>query len=167
MRDPGDSSLLSGTRQLSGRSVRQSKIASVIMFLVGAVMILVALTVFLNQGNEIQVTAKVLSEQCRSQYNAGDGLEETSCDASVRFTTVNGQVIKTEITGASPDEFHGTGQSRTIRLRYDRNDPTQPYKPSDYMTAGAFAVVLSIGVAGTLLGVWAFWRNRRMGTAQR
>jgi hypothetical protein len=72
----------------------------------------------------------------------------------VRFTTVTGRVITTTVTDAFPSEFSGSGRSRTIDLRYGRNDPAQPSKQSNYMPASTFIGLLAFGAVLLLLGYW-------------
>jgi len=161
MRDPGDFSLRPRTRQLSPTGVRVVSVALIIMCVTGVLLAGLALGVFLTQGSQIQVKAKVLSEQCHPQTDLATGQLETRCDADVEFTAVNGQVIRTKITDAFPYEFSGTGQARIITLRYDSSDPTQPFKQSNYMPVDTFVVLLVFGVATILFGGWGFWRARR------
>jgi uncharacterized BrkB/YihY/UPF0761 family membrane protein len=133
---------------------RQARVSGTVLLLTGAVMILVALGVFLTQGSQIRVTATVLSENCHSQYDLAVHTDETRCGAAVRFTTRSGQLISTTVTDAFPYEFsHRPGRSTTIQLRYDSSDPTQPFKQSNYMSVGEFCIVLGIGVASTAFGI--------------
>lgn len=165
IRGPGDISLSPPrcTRQLSATGVRVARVCMTVLFLCGVVLAGGALIVFSTQGSQIQVTAKVLSERCHPQLDLATRQEETRCDADVEFTAVNGQVIRTKITDAFPYEFSGPGQSRTIGLRYDKSDPTQPYKQSNYISAGEFILLLVLGVAAMLFSAWRFMRVRRMG----
>jgi len=135
---------------------RQGRVAAIVLLSVGAVMILIALGVFLTQGSQIRVTATVLSENCGYQYDFGaPAASGTRCNASVRFTTRSGQVIRTTVTDAFPYEFsQRAGRPTTIQLRYDSSDPTQPFKQSNYMSAGQFLIVLGIGLVATALGIW-------------
>jgi hypothetical protein len=135
---------------------RQGRVAATVLLLIGALMILVALGVFLTQGSQIRVTATVLSEHCGYRYDFGAPASSgTRCDASVRFTTRSGRVIRTTVTDAFPYEFsHRAGRPTTIQLRYDSSDPTQPFKQSNYMSVGEFLIVLAIGLVATALGIW-------------
>jgi hypothetical protein len=134
-----------------------------VVVLCGLLLVVIALGVFLTQGSQLRVVADVLSERCQPRidlaYPAGP---ETRCDAVVRFTTVTGRVITTTITDAFPSEFSGSGRSRTIDLRYDRNDPAQPFKQSNYMPAGTFISLLASGGVVLLLGCWGVARARRL-----
>ena len=163
-RDPGDISLSppQRPRQLSAAGVRLARAYMIVLFLCGVVLAGIALLVFSTQGSQIQVTAKVLSERCHPQTDLATHQVETRCDADVEFTAVNGQVIRTKITDAFPYEFSGSGQSRTIGLRYDESDPTQPYKQSNYMAVGVFVLLLVLGMAAMLFSVLGFRRARRM-----
>jgi hypothetical protein len=136
--------------------------AMIVMCLVGVLLAGLGLGVFLTQGSQIRVTAKVLSEKCHPSTDLADGQTETRCDADVQFTTASGQLITTSVTDAFPYEFSGEGQSRTIDLRYDSGDPAQPFKQSNYMSAGEFVLLLIIGVAAMLFGGWGLRRVRRM-----
>jgi hypothetical protein len=135
---------------------RQGRVAAIVLLAVGAVMFLIALCVFLTQGSQIRVTATVLSENCGYQYDFGaPAASGTRCNASVRFTTRSGQVIRTAVTDAFPYEFsHRAGRPMTIQLRYDSSDPTQPFKQSNYMSVGDFLIVLGVGLVATALGIW-------------
>src|SRR5215475_8105685 len=137
------------------RFARLNRVWGTVLLAFGAVFVLIALTVFLTQGSQIRATATVLSEQCHYQYDAGaPSASGPRCDAPVRFTTRSGQVIRTTITDAFPYEFrHRPGQPTTIQLRYDSSDPTQPYKQSNYMSAGVFAMLLGIGGLLASLGL--------------
>jgi hypothetical protein len=134
-----------------------------VVVLCGLVLVVIALSVFLTQGSQIRVVADVLSERCQPRidlaYPAGT---DTRCDAAVRFTTVTGRVITTTVTDAFPSEFSGSGRSRTIDLRYDSNDPAQPFKQSNYMPATTFISLLVAGAVVLLLGFWGVARARRL-----
>jgi hypothetical protein len=141
---------------------RQARVWGTVLLLIGAVMILIALGVFLTQGSQIRVTATVLSESCQSQYDPAVFTYETRCDASVRFTTRSGQLISTTVTNAFPYEFsHRLGRPTTIQLRYDSDDPTQPFKQSNYMSVGEFWTVLGIGAVPTAFGILIVARAER------
>jgi hypothetical protein len=126
----------------------------------------IALVVFLTQGSQIKVQAHVLSERCHQQTDLATGEPETRCDAQVQFTAVNGQMIRTTVTDAFPYEFSGTGRSRTIALRYNSNDPAQPFKQSNYMPVGTFVVLLAFGLAAILFGGWMFRKFRPAGVSR-
>jgi hypothetical protein len=125
-------------------------------------MLFVALLVFLTQGSQIRVTAAVLSEHCHPQFDPAYGAGETRCDASVRFTTASGQVIRTTVTDAFPYEFsHRPGRPTTIQLRYDTFDPANPDKQSNYMSVGEFLLVLGIGAGAATTGtLWVVRAER-------
>jgi hypothetical protein len=143
---------------------RQARVLGAGLLLTGAVMILIALGVFLTQGSQIRVTATVLSESCHSQYDLTVHADQTRCDAAVRFTTRSGQLIAATVTDAFPYEFsHRPGRSTTIQLRYDSSDPTQPFKQSNYMSVGELCTVLGVGVVCTAFGILAFTRAERSG----
>ena len=131
-----------------------------ILCLIGVLMTALVLGVFLTQGSQMKARASVLSEQCHPQTDLATGQTETRCDAQVQYTTVNGQVIKTTITDAFPYEFSGTGHSRTIALRYDSNDPAQPFKQSNYMPIDTFVVMVVFGTAMILFAGWIFYKSR-------
>jgi hypothetical protein len=81
-RDPAETLAAIGCRRASA----ESSLTGALSFLVGAVMILIALGVFLTQGNQIRVTATVLSEHCHYQPDLGaPSATPTRCDASVRY----------------------------------------------------------------------------------
>jgi len=146
---------------------RVMRAAMIFLCLIGVLLAGVGLSVFLTQGSQIRVRANVLSERCHPQTDLATGARETRCDAQVQFTTVDGQVIRTTVTDAFPDEFSGTGPSRTIALRYDRGDPTQPYKQSNYMPVGAFVGLLIFGAATILYGGWMLYKLRPTDAPQR
>jgi hypothetical protein len=166
LRDPGDFSLRPRPRQLSPAGVRFMFAAMIVMCLVGVLLVGLALGVFLTQGSQIRVTAKVLSEKCRPRTDLAFGQTETRCDADVQFTTASGQLIRTSVTNAFLYEFSGEARSRTIDLRYNSSDPAQPFKQSNYMSAGEFVLLLIIGVAAMLFGGWGLVRVRRMAASQ-
>ena len=56
-------------------------------------------------------------------------------------------------TVAFPSEFSGSGRFRTIDLRYDKNDPAQPFKQSNYMPASTFVSLLASGSAVLPTGI--------------
>lgn len=144
--------------QLSLASTRRMlRVFGVVMLLVGATLILVALSVFLTQGSQVQVTGTVLSEHCHSQYDLALQTSQTRCDASVRFTTGSGQIIRTTVTDAFPYEFsHRPGLPTTIQLRYDSTDPSDPFKQSNYMSVGEFLPLLGAGAVAATFGIlWA------------
>jgi hypothetical protein len=144
---------------------RQVRFLGIAMLVVGAVLILVALGVFLTQGSQIPVTAVVLSERCHPQVDLATGIGEIRCDVAARFTTRTGQVISTTVTDAYRSEIrHVPGKPPTIRLRYDSSDPSQPFKQSNYMSAGVFALVLGLGVLACGLGIW--WLTRAQPIAE-
>ena len=101
-------------------------------------------------------------ERAQGRIDLASAGTETRCDAAVRFTSVTGRVITTTVTDAFPSEFSGSGRSRTIDLRYDRNDPAQPFKQSNYMPAGTFISLLASGAVVLLLGYWGVARARRL-----
>ncbi len=76
-------------------------------------------------------------------------------------------MIRTTVTDAFPDEFTGTGRSRTIALRYDRGDPTQPYKQSNYMPVGTFVMLLIFSAATISFGGWMLYKLRSTDASQR
>lgn len=131
----------------------------VAMFLVGAVLLMIALGVFFTQGSQVKVTGTVLSEHCHPQLDVGTGVSETRCDAAVQYTTQTGRVITTTVSDAFPYEFrHRGGTLTTIQLRYDSSDPTDPFKQSNYMSVGEFLLVLGLGGIAAIIG--AFWLAR-------
>lgn len=139
-----------------GRLRRQNRLLGSVLLLIGAVMILIALGVFLTQGSQIRVTANVLAEHCHPQYDPVVHTNETRCDATVRYASRSGQIIKTTVTDAFPSEFsHRLGRPTTIQIRYDSNDPAQPFKQSNFMSVGEFVVLLGIGAVFTTLGIRA------------
>jgi hypothetical protein len=101
--------------------------------------------------------ATVQSERCGYHYALVRGTTSgTRCDASVRSTTRSGQVIGTTVTDALPYEFsHRAGRPTTIQLRYDSNDPTQPFKQSNDMSVGEFLLTVGIGLVIITGGIWA------------
>ncbi len=133
-----------------------------VAFLCGLLLAGIALAVFLTQGRQARVVADVLSERCHSRDDlAFPGSVETRCDAAVRFTA-GGRTITTTVTDAFPSEFSGSGRFRTIDLRYDKNDPAQPFKQSNYMPASTFVSLLASGSAVLLLGCWGAVRANRL-----
>jgi hypothetical protein len=136
---------------------RMFRVFGIVMLLVGAMLILISLGVFLTQGSQIEVTATVLSEHCHSQYDLALSTSQIRCDASVRFATRSGQIIRTTVTDAFPYEFgHRPGLPTTIQLRYDSTDPADPFKQSNYMPVGEFLPLLGAGAVATTFGVlWA------------
>jgi hypothetical protein len=118
----------------------------------GAFFALIAL-VFLTQDSQIRVTATVLSRHCHPQYDAGTRQTETRCNALVRYRAA-GRVITTTITDAFPTEFTTTRHVMTIDLRYDPGFPADPDKQSNYMSAGEFALLMSISVLLLAGGAW-------------
>lgn len=165
MRDPGDFSQ-PWPQQLPAAGTRVGRAAAIIMCLIGVLLAGIALGVFLTQGSQIRVRAHVLSERCHPQTDLATGQPETRCDAQVQFTTVKGQVIRTTVTDALPYEFSGTGHFRTIALRYNSGDPTQPFKQSNYMPVDAFVVLLVFGAAAILFGGWMLHKLRPAGVSQ-
>jgi len=150
-------------RQASAVQVRIVRGLMFVMILCGLLLVVIALGVFLTQGSQIRVVADVLSERCQPRIDlAFPAGAETRCDAAVRFTTVTGRVITTTVTDAFPSEFSGSGRSRTIDLRYDKNDPAQPSKQSNYMPASTFISLLAFGAVLLLLGYWGVARARRL-----
>jgi hypothetical protein len=147
-----------GPQQASHGSVLRWRCLAVVETLAGLLMVLIALVVFLGQGSQIGVTARVLSKSCHLQTDLGTGQVETRCDAQVQFIAMNGQVIRTEITDAFPSEFSGSGRSQTIALRYDSGDSSQPFKQSNYMPVGTFILLLVIGTGVLTLGCWMYAR---------
>jgi len=103
-----------------------------VVILCGLLLVVIALGVFLTQGSQIRVVADVLSERCQPRIDLPSAGTETRCDAAVRFTSVTGRVITTTVTDAFPSEFSGSGRSRTIDLRYDKND--RPSRSSRVIT---------------------------------
>jgi hypothetical protein len=150
-------------RPASAAQVRLVRGVMLAVILCGLLLVVMALSVFLTQGRQIRVVADVLSERCRPRtdlaYPAGT---DSRCDAAVRFTTVTGRVITTTVTDAFPSEFSGSGRSKTIDLRYDSNDPAQPFKQSNYMPASTFISLLASGAVAALLGYWGVARARRL-----
>jgi hypothetical protein len=142
---------ISSPRPASPRGIR---VLAVILIIAGLFLAFIALAVFLSQGSQITVTAKVLSERCHPQYDLATHRGETRCDAGVQFITVSGRVVTTSVGDAFPSEFHGSGSSKTIDLRYDSDDPTEPYKQSNYMPLGTFLMLLGVGCAVLLWGSW-------------
>jgi hypothetical protein len=119
----------------------------------GVFFLLISLVVFLTQASEVRVTASVLSRNCSRQYDAGSRQTQTRCNALVRYNA-DGRTITTTITDAFPTEFTPTGHGMTIDLRYDPGYPADPYKQSDYMSAGVFAALLSAGALILAAGTW-------------
>jgi hypothetical protein len=134
-----------------------------VVSLCGLLLVVVALGVFLTQGSQVRVVAHVLSERCQLRIDPADPVgPETRCDAAVRFTTATGRVITTTVTDAFSSEFSGSGRSRTIDLRYDENDPEQPFKQSNDMPAATFISLLASGAVVLLLGSWGAARASRL-----
>lgn len=125
-----------------------------VVLLCGLLLAGIALGVFLTQGQQVRVVADVLSKRCHPRDDlAFPGGVETRCDAAVRFTDA-GRTITTTVTDAFPSEFSGSGRFETIDLRYDKNDPAQPFKQSNYMPASTFVILLVSGSVVLLLGYW-------------
>jgi hypothetical protein len=72
-------------------------------------------------------------------------------------------------THACPYEFrHRPGKPPTIRLRYSTSDPADPFRQSNYMSAGEFLLVLGLGgVAATFGVLWPARAGRIAGNAVR
>jgi hypothetical protein len=132
----------------------------VVMILAGLLLVLIALVVFLGQGSQIRVTARVLSKSCHLQTDLATGQVQTRCNAEVRFTAVSGQVVTTTVGDALSSEFSGSGRSQTIDLRYDSGDPSQPFKQSNYMPVGTFILLLVLGTGALAFGWWICARAR-------
>jgi hypothetical protein len=147
--------ILLAPSQLSVAGMRRLfRFLGTVMLLVGAVLVLVGLSVFLTQGSQIPVTATVMYEHCHPQADLATGSGENRCDAAVRYETRAGQVINTTVTDAFPYEFrHRPGKPPTIRLRYSTSDPAHPFKQSNYMSAGEFLLVLGLGGVAATFGV--------------
>ena len=138
---------------------RRWRLGGAVMLVAGALMLMVALGVFLTQGSQIRVTGTGLSEHCHPRPDLATGTGETRCDAAVRYTTRTGRVITTTVSDAFPYEFrHRPGMPPTIQLRYDSNDPGDPFKQSNYMSVGEFLLVLGLGGIAATFGV--LWLTR-------
>jgi hypothetical protein len=152
------------------RGVRFFRVLAVIVILAGLLMAALALSVFFGQQGEIQVTGRVLSKSCYSQYNPVTKTTPTICDAQVIFTARNGQVIQTKITGAALEDFSDSGlRGETIDIHYDPRDPGQAINQGFYLPVGQFIVMVAVGVGFLALGSWTYararWLNER--AAQR
>jgi hypothetical protein len=169
LREPGAFTLRPG-RPRQPRPTRARllfiSVTLIVFSIIGLLMAGVALVVFLGEGQQVSVRARVLSEHCHPQSDLATGQMETRCDAAVEFRTMTGEVIRAKITDAFPYEFSGTGRSRAIGLRYDTTDPTQPYKQSNYMSPATFAALLVSGLAATVFGGWMSHRVRRQAARQ-
>ena len=151
----------------AGRSIARARrlwrFLGAAMLAVGLLMVLLALTVYLTQGSQIQVLATATAEHCHQQFDVGTGSTGARCDAAIRYTTRTGRVIRTTVTDAFPAEFrHVPGGPTTIEIRYDPNDPASPYKQSNYMPLDQFLLVLGIGCVATGAGSWWLARADRM-----
>lgn len=151
----------------AGRSIARARrlwrFLGAAMLAVGLLMVLLALTVYLTQGSQIQVTATVAAEHCHQQFDVGTGSTDTRCNAAIRYPTRTGQVIRTTVTDALPEEFrHVPGEPTTIEIRYDPSDPAGPNKQSNYMPLDQFLLVLGIGCVATGAGSWWLFRADRM-----
>jgi hypothetical protein len=129
---------------MTRRQLRFYRIASGCL---GAFIVLIALIVFLGQGSQIRARALVLSEHCYNAFDVALNENETRCNLAVEFSTA--------------------GNHRFIDLRYDSDDPTQPFKQSNYMSAPTFALLMAIGCGAISLGIWGWLARlvRRSGKA--
>jgi len=152
---PGHVTMRPGPWQPPLRPVLRRAGWGVVMILAGLLLILIALVVFLGQGSQIRVRARVLSKRCHFQTDLATGQPQTLCNAEVRFTAVSGQVVTTTVGGALSSEFSGSGRSQTIDLRYDSDDPSQPFKQSNYMPVSTFILLLVFGTGALAFGCWA------------
>lgn len=145
-------------RQRRGQA-RFMRFSGVVLLLCGVLFAGIAVGALLTQDGQIQVTARVLSTSCHGQFDVALRREETRCDAQVQFSANTGQLIRTEITDALPDEFSGTGDSRTIELRYAPGAPSQPFKQSNYLDAGTLILLLVLGTGALAGGGWCIVRG--------
>lgn len=164
---PGGVTASQRLQRLPKGEKRVMRAAMIFLCLIGVLLGGIGLGVFLTQGSQVRVRANVLSKRCHPQTDLASGERETRCDAQVQFTTVNGHVIQTTITDAFPDEFSRTGRSWSIALRYNRGDPTQPYKQSNYMPTGTFVMLLIFGAATISYGGWMLYKLRPPDASQR
>ena len=134
----------------------QIRFYRIVSFCFGLFFLLIALTVFTTQGSQIQVRAQVLSEQCHSAFDLGDEQTETRCNLAVRFTSRSGQVVSTSVGDALESEISYAGNRQVIELRYDSNDPSQPFKQSNYMSVQVFILLMILGCAAALVGIWGW-----------
>ena len=154
----------SGRPRMTRRQLRFYRIASGCL---GAFIVLIALIVFLGQGSQIRARALVLSEHCYNAFDVALNENETRCNLAVEFSTRSGQQIRTTVGGALESEISSAGNHRFIDLRYDSDDPTQPFKQSNYMSAPTFALLMAIGCGAISLGIWGWLARlvRRSGKA--
>jgi hypothetical protein len=152
-----------------GPTQGQVRFFRIAAFCLGLLFLLIALTVFTTQGSQIEVRAQVLSERCHNAFDPGDGQTETRCNLAVRFTTRSGQLIRTSVGDAFKSEISYAGNRQVIELRYESNDPSAPFKQSNYMSVQIFIFLMILGCAGTLIGLWGWLttrvRRRRGGPA--
>jgi hypothetical protein len=154
---------LEHSQQSVARLRRQNRILWTAILVLGALIMLLPLGIFLSQNSQTLVTATVLSEQCHSQYEVATHTTETVCNATVRFATRSGQVIRTTVSGAFPYDFsHPAGQPATISLRYDSSNPDQPVPQSSYLSLTSLLVLLGLGAVGTALGIRGVVRAERI-----
>jgi hypothetical protein len=139
-----------------GLTKGQIRFYRIVSFCFGLFFLLIALTVFTTQGSQIEVRAQVLSEQCHNAFDPADGQTETRCNLAVRFTTRSGQVVSTSVGDAFESEISYAGNRQVIELRYDSNDPSQPFKQSNYMSVQIFILLMILGCAGVLVGIWGW-----------
>jgi hypothetical protein len=139
-----------------GLTKGQIRFYRIVSFCFGLFFLLIALTVFTTQGSQIEVRAQVLSEQCHNAFDSADGQTETRCNLAVRFTTRSGQVVSTSVGDAFESEISYAGNRQVIELRYDSNDPSQPFKQSNYMSVQIFILLMILGCAAALVGIWGW-----------
>ena len=134
------------------------KTSKIFLIFCGAVLILIALFVYLTQNSQKEVTAQILNEKCRTVYYQSSFSNQTLCDLKVSYNTKDGKVIQTNVSKALPTEItKNPGKPDTIQLRYNSSDPYNPYKQSNYMSLGTFIGLL---VGGILIFFLAFIINR-------
>jgi type II secretory pathway component PulL len=125
----------------------QARFFRTVFVCLGLLLVLIALIVFLSQGSEIQVRARVLSEQCYNAYDSSTHQTQTLCNLGVQFTTQSGQLVRTSVGGALQSEITNAGNQQVIELRYDSADPSQPLDQSSVMSAPIFIMLMLLGCA--------------------
>ncbi len=136
------------------------RVLCTMMALAGSVLLLLAVAVHFTQNNQIEAQAQITNlsnSSCKSKIQVANYQSAKRCSLDITFSTASGQVIHSSVVDAFPSEItqYPDGTS-TIQVRYDKNNPNNIVKQSNFMTTKTSVGLGLLGVLIIMLSVFLY-----------
>lgn len=130
------------------------KYCGLCMAIAGIVLIVLPILVLYTQNNQVVTQAQISSYTCESEFNPAVHSNEQRCSLDISFTTTAGQTIYSRVVDAFPSEItQASDSTSTIQIRYDKNNPRNVVKESNFMPVSTAIILSVVGVTFLVPGL--------------